>query len=76
MLIGGRIVPSFTRNWLAQQGAKRLPVPFGATDMRLIVVAALALVAWVIAPEALVTGVLLLIAAAAQAFRLSRWAGT
>ncbi len=75
MLIGGRIVPSFTRNWLAQQGAKRLPVPFGPTDMRLIAGAAVALVAWVIAPETRVTGMLLLIAAAAQAFRLSRWAG-
>ncbi len=75
MLIGGRIVPSFTRNWLAQQGARRLPVPFGATDMRLIVAAAVGLVAWVIAPEAKVTGVLLLIAALAQGYRLSRWAG-
>lgn len=31
-LIGGRIVPSFTRNWLAQRKAERLPVPFGRTD--------------------------------------------
>ncbi len=75
MLIGGRIVPSFTRNWLAQQGAKRLPVPFGTMDMRLIGAAAIGLAAWVIAPEAAVTGVLLLAAGAAQAFRLSRWAG-
>ncbi len=75
MLIGGRIVPSFTRNWLAQQGARHLPVPFGATDMRLIAAAAIALVAWAIAPEAVVTGLLLLTAALAQGYRLSRWAG-
>jgi uncharacterized protein involved in response to NO len=27
MLIGGRIVPSFTRNWLAKRGPGRLPAP-------------------------------------------------
>lgn len=75
MLIGGRIVPSFTRNWLAQRGARRLPVPFGRVDIGLMAIAALALVAWVIAPHGVVAGVLLLLAAAAQLFRLSRWAG-
>src|SRR5262245_25496141 len=32
MLIGGRIVPSFTRNWLVRRGAGRLPQPFGPFD--------------------------------------------
>ena len=32
-LIGGRIVPSFTRNWLARENPGRLPVPFGRFDM-------------------------------------------
>ncbi len=31
-LIGGRIVPSFTRNWLAQRRNPALPVPFGRGD--------------------------------------------
>ncbi len=75
MLVGGRVVPSFTRNWLAQRGAKQLPVPFGPTDKRLIILAAIALGAWVIAPESAVAGGLLLLAAVAQLFRLSRWAG-
>ncbi len=75
MLIGGRIVPSFTRSWLAQRGATRLPVPFGRADLRLIAVAAIALVAWVIFPDNAATGGLLLVAAAAHFFRLSRWAG-
>jgi uncharacterized protein involved in response to NO len=75
MLIGGRIVPSFTRNWLAQRQPKRLPAPFGRPDMYLMAVAAIALLVWVIAPETVAAGVLLLAAAAAQAFRLSRWAG-
>ena len=37
-LIGGRIVPSFTRNWLARENPGRLPVPFGRFDV--IVIAA------------------------------------
>ena len=28
-LVGGRIVPSFTRNWLVKRGATALPAPFG-----------------------------------------------
>src|SRR5689334_7402684 len=28
-LIGGRIIPSFTRNWLVKENPGRLPVPFG-----------------------------------------------
>jgi uncharacterized protein involved in response to NO len=32
MLIGGRIIPSFTRNWLARENPGRLPLPFGKFD--------------------------------------------
>jgi uncharacterized protein involved in response to NO len=31
-LIGGRIIPSFTRNWLVKFNPGRLPVPFGRFD--------------------------------------------
>ena len=31
-LIGGRIIPSFTRNWLAKQDAAELPASFGIPD--------------------------------------------
>ncbi|HEU0059541.1 MAG TPA: NnrS family protein, partial [Hyphomicrobiaceae bacterium] len=31
-LMGGRIIPSFTRNWLVRQPAGRLPTPFGRFD--------------------------------------------
>ena len=33
-LIGGRIIPSFTRNWLVKFNPGRLPVPFGRFDGR------------------------------------------
>jgi uncharacterized protein involved in response to NO len=75
MLIGGRIIPSFTRNWLVKQGVTRLPVPFGRFDAISIVVAAAALVSWVAAPGAVATGVALLVAGVVQTVRLVRWAG-
>jgi len=74
-LIGGRIVPSFTRNWLAARSAKRLPVPFGRADGLVMAMTVLALGGFVLAPEAQVTGVLSLLAGAANLWRLSRWQG-
>lgn len=75
MLIGGRIIPSFTRNWLARREPGRLPAPFARADMLTIAVSAGALVAWVIAPGWTGTAALALLAGAANAVRLSRWAG-
>jgi uncharacterized protein involved in response to NO len=75
-LVGGRIIPSFTRNWLAKQGVKeRLPGQPGRFDLSTIAVTALALLGWVILPARQETGWLLLVAAALQAARLARWGG-
>ena len=74
-VIGGRIVPSFTNNWLARNNPGRLPVPFSRFDLATIGASALALVAWITAPAHPVTGALLLIAGCMQATRLMRWAG-
>src|SRR5436305_8486614 len=49
-LIGGRIIPSFTRNWLVKFNPGRLPVPFGRFDGAVIGLTALALIAWIAAP--------------------------
>lgn len=65
-LVGGRITPSFTRNWLARQGEGRLPAPLDRFDMLAIGVCAAALVVWVVAPQSPAAGILLLVAAAAQ----------
>lgn len=75
MLIGGRIVPSFTRNWLVRQGPGRLPQPFGRFDMVAIAGAGVALATWIVAPSAAVTAWLAAGAAGLHAYRLSRWAG-
>ncbi|WP_336813050.1 NnrS family protein [Bosea sp. MMO-172] len=75
MLIAGRIVPSFTRNWLAQRGEGRLPVPFGTYDKAVLAGSAVALICWIAAPDTVTTGVVLMIAAGLHLFRLARWAG-
>ena len=75
-LIGGRIIPSFTRNWMAKQGMKkRLPTQPGRFDIAVIAATATALAAWLILPEWIATGWLLLAAGLAQAARLARWGG-
>lgn len=75
MIIGGRIVPSFTRNWLVREKPGRLPASFGRFDVGTIALSALALAAWTFFPDAIATGVLLLAAAIFNAVRLARWAG-
>jgi uncharacterized protein involved in response to NO len=74
-LIGGRIIPSFTRNWLVKDNPGRLPVPFGRFDMITIAVSAVALVAWIARPDSQVTGAALALAGLLHVARLSRWAG-
>lgn len=74
-LVGGRIVPSFTHNWLVRENPGRLPQPFARYDMATIVVAVAALALWVALPTQPLTGSMLLLAGAMQAGRLMRWAG-
>ncbi len=75
MVIGGRIIPSFTRNWLVRENPGRLPIPFGRFDAVAIVLSALALAAWCAFPERGDTGAVLVAAAALNVIRLGRWAG-
>ena len=74
-LIGGRIVPSFTRNWLVKRGETRLPASFGPVDRTALATTALAVAAWVVMPESMAAGVLLCLAGALLALRLARWRG-
>jgi len=75
MLIGGRIVPSFTRNWLAKRGEGRLPEPFGQFDVAAMAMSGTALASWVAMPYHFATAVLAACAAILNACRLARWAG-
>jgi uncharacterized protein involved in response to NO len=75
MLIGGRIIPSFTRNWLTRRATGRTPAPFGRLDVATIVASSIALAVWVMVPEGQATALLGLIACALNTIRLYRWAG-
>jgi uncharacterized protein involved in response to NO len=75
MIVGGRIVPSFTRNWLVRENPGRLPAPIGRFDAVSIGVSVLALLAWAFFPDKAATGAILIVAAALTAIRLARWAG-
>jgi uncharacterized protein involved in response to NO len=75
MIIGGRIIPSFTHNWLSREKPGRMPVSFNRFDMMIIALSAVALAGWTFLPARLETGALLAIASAANLLRLARWAG-
>lgn len=75
MLIGGRIVPSFTRNWLVRENPGRLPATFGRFDMLAMALSGAAAAVWCVAPTEPATGSALLAAGLLQAARLARWAG-
>ncbi|MBS0410559.1 MAG: NnrS family protein [Proteobacteria bacterium] len=74
-LIGGRVTPSFTRNWLIKRGATALPATASRFDTAVIVATALGAAAWALAPESRTAGVLLAVAGAANLARLTRWRG-
>ncbi len=75
MLIGGRLTPSFTRNWLARQRGATMPAAFGPFDVFALAVSGLGLALWLFAPGESLTGFILLLAGGIQATRLWRWAG-
>lgn len=75
-IIGGRIIPSFTRNWLMAQGEKeRLPSQPDRLDQIVLAATLVALLAWLASPDAFLVGTLLWIAAAGNLARLLRWQG-
>lgn len=74
-LVGGRVTPSFTRNWLAKRDVPALPAPFGAYDKLCLLLLLVAVIAWTFLPESPVSGALLLAAGAAHLVRLARWRG-
>jgi len=75
MLVGGRVVPSFTNNWLARNNPGRMPVGFSRYDAATLGVSGLALASWVALPQSKATGAALLLAGLLQTVRLIRWAG-
>lgn len=73
--VGGRIIPAFTRNWLAPRNAASLPPPHGALDRVALASLHTGLLGWVFFPDAKPVGVILLAAAGLVLWQLARWRG-
>lgn len=73
--VGGRLVPSLTRNALANRGADRVPEPYGRYDVAVLAAIFPALAAWAITPASWLSTALLALAAILQGIRLARWCG-
>ncbi len=73
-LIGGRVIPNFTGNWLAARGETRPPLT-GPVDRLALAATALAMLWWAFQPDGIGTAALAGAAALAQALRLARWRG-
>jgi len=75
-LIGGRIVPSFTRNWMARERPEaRPPAPHSALDWACLLLGLCGLAAWVVAPDASFSFGLEIAGGVALGVRLARWRG-
>jgi len=73
-LIGGRVTPSFTRNWQLKRGGP-LPAVAGRFDTMTLIVTAAGLLAWSLSPSHLAAGATLLLAGVLNLIRLARWRG-
>lgn len=75
VLIGGRVTPSFTRNWTTAQRLAQHPAAFGPVDAAVMVLTTLALAAWTVDPLSQVAGSAVVLAGVANLARLVRWKG-
>ena len=72
-LIGGRIVPSFTRNWLTKIKAERFPSPAGIFDKISLISLVVFVFAQIVIPYHELTSLLALLAGLLHGIRLIRW---
>lgn len=74
-VIGGRIIPIFTEEFLEMQGRAERPAPFSRYDGLSILLVVITALAWTIQPWGTVTGWLFVTAGVINAGRLARWYG-
>jgi uncharacterized protein involved in response to NO len=73
-VIGGRVTPAFTRNWLRPRGGPAVPEP-GRLDRAAILGSVAGLLGWALWPAAGAVGAFLLVVSALHGVRLARWRG-
>ncbi len=74
-VIGGRLTPNFTREYLLQARVRALPPGFSRVDGLAIGLVVLAAAIWIAEPEGRTAGWALATAGAANLIRLGRWQG-
>ena len=74
-LIGGRITPSFTEDFFAQEEIRKEPAPFSVFDGVSIALVAISAIAWTVQPQSVGTGYAFVIAGLINLLRLRRWQG-
>lgn len=74
-VIGGRIVPNFTRNWLRANRSAELPAPRRWVEALALGSLHTGIIGWAVFPTSMVPGVVLVLAAAINLLRLWRWHG-
>lgn len=74
-VIGGRIIPNFTHSWLIKRGSFVLPAPHDKIDRAALGALHAGMLGWAVYPASQLVGMLLLIAAALNLWRLARWRG-
>jgi uncharacterized protein involved in response to NO len=74
-LIGGRVTPNFTGEFLSEHGRTEQPASFSRYDGLSVVLVGCAAVAWIVQPHAMATGWMFATAGLVNVGRLSRWHG-
>ncbi len=74
-LMGGRLVPSFTANYLMLNKITPPPAPPGLFDRLVLALSAVGLIDWVVQSDARWAGIPLILAGFGHMVRLARWRG-
>jgi uncharacterized protein involved in response to NO len=74
-VIGGRVTPAFTGEYLTEKQITPPPAPFSLVDKLSMLLVLIAVLAWNVQPEGDAAGALLVAAGVATLIRLFRWRG-
>lgn len=75
VLIGGRVIPNFTEEFLADSDRSERPASFSYYDGLSILLVGTAVVAWIVQPHSMTTGWMFVMAGLVNFGRLVRWYG-
>jgi uncharacterized protein involved in response to NO len=74
-VIGGRLTPTFTREFFINEKIPKPPEVFTRVDGAVIVLVLMGVLTWIVQPETVWAGTMLLVVGVASVGRLLRWGG-